>query len=96
MLLTKVKCAYNEVFALFGCLESPTLFFSVKLHQKLPQHLQGLAQNHLILIFLLRLYWTCQGFQTFSIKFIHFPRGKKKKHQNVLALTLTGSVTLSK
>ena len=31
MLLTKVKCAYSEVFALFGCLESPTLFFSVKL-----------------------------------------------------------------
>ena len=97
MLLSKVKCAYSEVFVLFGCSESPTLLFSVKLHQNLPQHLQGLAQNHLTLIFLLHLYWTCQGFQTFSIKFMHFPRGKKKKmNKNVLALTLTGSVTLSK
>lgn len=95
MLISKVKCAYSEVFALFGS-ESPTLLFSVKLHQNLPQHLQGLAQNHLTLIFLLHLYWTCQGFQTFSIKFMHFPRGKKKKNEPKCSCSDTGSVILSK
>lgn len=78
LLLATVRFAYREVSALLGCWQSPTLFFSVKLLQNFPQHLQGLAQNHLILTFLLHLYWTCQGFQTFSIKFIHFPRKEKK------------------
>lgn len=96
-LLTKVKFAYSEVSALSGCWESPTSLFSAELHQNLPQHLQGLVQNHPILIFLLHLYWACQGFQTFSIKFIHFPRKEKKKSEpNVLALSLTSSMTLGK
>lgn len=95
-LLTKVKFAYSEVSALSGCGETPTLLLSAELHQNLPQHLQGLAQNHPILIFLLHLYWACQDFRTFSIKFIHFPRKEKKSEPNALALSLTSSMTLGK
>jgi hypothetical protein len=41
--VVKVGFAYSEVFALFVDWESPSLFFSVQLHQNVPEHFPDLA-----------------------------------------------------